>query len=351
MVAGAVVAWVVEEALREELARLAAAAGTDLELVADAGSVRVAWSRAGTVVLDGPAAQRCAGSRLPRRDRVVVLTGEQPADGVWRAAVAVGAEHVVAVPEGEAFLVGLLGDGATRADGAGRVVAVLGGRGGAGASVLSAAVATAAAGQGRRALLVDCDPLGGGADLLLGAEAEGGLRWAGLGLAGGRVAAAALHDALPGAAVAGGRVTVLACGREDAPPAPAAVAAVVDAGRRAGDVVVCDLPRSLGPAALAALERADLAVLVVPADLRSCAGAARVVAAVAARAAVLKVVVRGPAPGGLAATDVAAALALDLLAAMRPEPFLARALERGRLPAGRRSPLAEAARAVLADVA
>jgi secretion/DNA translocation related CpaE-like protein len=347
----AVVAWVLDRELREEVARLAAAAGVELEVVAEAGALRVAWTRADVVLLDGAAAAVAAPDRLPRRERVVVVSDGAPQDGAWRGAVGVGAEHVVVLPEGEAFLVGLLGEGGTRAAEHGRVVAVLGGRGGAGASVLAAAVATAAADRGGRALLVDCDPLAGGVDLLLGVEEQPGLRWAGLGLAGGRVSAEALHGALPGRAVRGGRVTVLACGRDEAAPEPAAVAAVVDAGRRAGDTVVCDLPRTLGPAALAALERADLAVLVVPAEVRACAAAQRVAAAVAGRAARLAVVVRGPAPGGLSREDVAAALALDVLTCVRPDRGIAGALERGRLPAGRRSPLAGAARAVLEAVA
>ena len=59
----------------------------------------------------------------------------------------------------------------------GAAVAVVGGCGGAGASVLAAALAVTAVRHGGRALLVDCDPLGGGLDLVLGAEHVAGLRW------------------------------------------------------------------------------------------------------------------------------------------------------------------------------
>ena len=64
----------------------------------------------------------------------------------------------------------------------------------------------------------------------------------------------------------------------------------------------------------------------------------------------MRLVVRGPAPGGIAAADVARALGLPLLAAMRPEPRLDRRLERGELPGRPRGPLAGAARAVLAEL-
>lgn len=337
-----VLALVADPTLQEELLRLAAAAGCDLELAVDVTGARVPWARAPLVLLDSRAAARCAAAGLPRREGVLVLSADSDGDDLWRSAVAVGAEHVVALPEGEGFLVAALGERVERADDGGRVLAILGGRGGAGASVLAAAVAVAAAESGRRALLVDCDPLGGGLDLVLGAENTAGLRWSGVALTGGRVAASALHDALP---TVGGLLTVLACGRDEVAPTPEAVAAVLDAGRRAGDVVVCDLPRTDGPTTRAVLDRADSTVVVVPAEVRACAAAARVLAAVGPRATGLSVVVRGPAPGGLTAADVSRALAVPVLAATRPHPALAAQLERGGLP--RRGPLPTVARRVL----
>ena len=119
--------------------------------------------------------------------------------------------------------------------------------------------------------------------------------------------------------------------------------AVIEAGRRAGEVVVCDLPRHLTDTALAVADAADLVVLVVPTEVRAVAAAARVAEPLAERGVPLRLVVRGPAPGGLDADDVAHALGLDVLASVAPEPGLAAALDRGqgpraaaRSPAGRR---------------
>ena len=70
----------------------------------------------------------------------------------------------------------------------------------------------------------------------------------------------------------------------------------------------------------------------------------------ASTAARVGLVVRGPAPGGIAPDEVATALDLPLVAAMRPEPGLARALERGTAPGRPRGPLAAAATAVLAEL-
>lgn len=64
------------------------------------------------------------------------------------------------------------GHGSTRARGV--TVGVVGARGGAGASVLAAAISVAA---GSGCVLVDLDPTSAGLDLLLGIEHERGLRW------------------------------------------------------------------------------------------------------------------------------------------------------------------------------
>lgn len=336
--------------LLDNILRLAAAAGCELHRTVDPAQARQHWPDAPLVLLDAAAARRCADGRLPRRGGVVVAVRGEPAPAVWQQAVAVGAEHVVSLPQAEPWLVAALAEAAEGGRRDGTVVAVVGGRGGAGASVLAAALAVTAVRDGERALLVDCDPLGGGLDLVLGAEDLGGLRWPELTVGGGRVAASALHAALPTPVVGGndeGRLAVLSCDRATHGPPPAAVASVVDAGRRGGEIVVCDLPRYPTEAAGAALAAADLTVLVVPADVRSAAAGARVAAALAAHTGAVQLVVRGPSPGGIEADEVARAIGLPLLTTMRPEPGLARALEKGIAPGRSRGPLAGAARAVL----
>jgi secretion/DNA translocation related CpaE-like protein len=339
--------------LLDTVLRLAAAAGCELQRTLDAAQARPLWAQAPLVLLDPPAAQQCANAGLPRRGAVVVAVRGEPPPPVWRHAVAVGAEHVISLPDAESWLVAALTEAAEGSHRGGAVLTVVGGRGGAGASVLAAAVAVTAVRDGERVLLVDCDPLGGGLDLVLGAEDLGGLRWPEIGVGGGRVPASALHAALPAPPVThrgAGELGVLSCDRSAHGPSPAAVTSVIEAGRRAGEIVVCDLPRYPTEAAVAALAAADLAVLVVPADVRSCAAGARVAAVLAEHGGPVRLVVRGPAPGGVDAAEVAGALGLPLLAAMRPEPGLARALEQGSAPGRPRGPLAGAARAVLAEL-
>ncbi|WP_224388729.1 septum site-determining protein Ssd [Pseudonocardia sp. ICBG1293] len=335
--------------LLDALLRLAAAADMDAQRAVDAADARRAWARAPVVLLDRAGARRCGEAGFPRRDGVVIVVTGEPAAEDWRIAVALGADRVVQLPQGESGLAGILADARERAAGdgrAGRVLAVVGGCGGAGASVLATAVASTAARSGGSALLVDCDPLGGGLDLVVGLEQEPGLRWPELSVGDGRVRAASLHAALPRAGSGRTALSVLSCARSPHGPEPAAVTAVVEAGRRTGGTVVCDLPRYPTDAALATLGAADLTVLVVPAGLRSCAAAARVADVLAEHARAVELVVRGPSPGGITPDEVVTSLGLPLLATMRPERDLAAALERGRTPGSGRGPLATAARAV-----
>jgi secretion/DNA translocation related CpaE-like protein len=340
-----VLALVADPSLRDDVDRVAAAVGLPVVHAADP-SGRNAWSGAGAVVLDAPAARRCAQRALPRRGRVVLVVGADPHPGDYHAALAVGAAQVVTLPGGDGELMAQLADAAEdcRDDARrGAIIGVIAGRGGAGASVFSTALAQSA-GADSDALLVDADPWGGGIDLVLGCERESGLRWPELALQGGRLNYSALRDALPQRH----GVRVLSGGRAGIDIDAVPLSAVLDAGSRGGATVICDLPRRSTGAVEAEMDAADLVVVVTPADVRSCAAAAAIGPWVSTANPNAGVVVRGPSPGGLRPRDVAEIVELPLLATMRAEPRVADALERGGLRLRRRSPLAAAARRVLA---
>lgn len=328
-------------ALRGDVDRVAAAAAVPVVHTTEPAS-RKGWSAATAVLLDEQTARRCAAHGFPRRDRVMLVGHAPIGQEHWQAAIAVGAHRVLTLPDEEAELVVLLSDAAEAVrDGArrGPIAAVVAGRGGGGASVFAAALAMSVP----EALLVDVDPWSGGLDLLLGAEKTTGVRWPDLALGGGRVGYPALRDALP----SHHGVTLLAGGRGGGEIEPDALTAVLDAGSRGGATVVCDVPRRSTPAAERALDAADLVVVVVPAEVRACAAAGAMVPWLSAVNPNVGLVVRGPAPGGLRAAEVAASVGLPLLAAMRPQPGLPEILERGGLRVSRRSPLAAAAQRVL----
>lgn len=340
-----ILALIDDPVLRADVDRVSAAAGMPVVHSAEPSSGKV-WAGAAVVLLDVNAARRCVQRALPAHGRVVLVGRAEPVADDFQAAIAIGARHVITLPEQDRALMAELADAAEAARETGRrgaVLAVIAGRGGAGASVFATALACSAAESGD-AILVDADPWGGGLDLVLGSEAESGLRWRDLKLQGGRLDYAALRDALPRHRA----VSVLSasrCGGEiDAAP----LSAVIDAGARGGATVVCDVPRRSTAAVETALDSADLVVMVVPADVRSCAAGEAVARWVSTVNPNAGVVVRGPAPGGLRSSDVSEIVGLPLLATMRPLAGVARALERGGLPIGRRSPLAVATRRVLA---
>ena len=341
-----VLMWIADDQLASAIRRAAAAADRPvLEVVAPVP--RRLWTGATHIVLDVASARTCVATNLPRRDHVHLVCAEAPGLAEWRDAAAVGAESVLTLPAGEAELVTALARCARETRGGGPVVAVLGGHGGAGASTLAAAVALAVPDidPGRRGLLVDCDHHGGGLDLLVGAERHPGMRWNSLVVEGGSVSADALHAALPPIGTAG---SVLSCGRgtDATVPGPAALAAVIESGRRAGDVVVCDLPRH-PEVVTSVFDLADLVVVPIRAQIRAVAAAEEFIGAVRDGHPNVVVVVRGPSPGGLRGSDVADLTGLPVITTLRPEPGLDGALERGGLRLRRRSPLRHAAQAVL----
>lgn len=340
-----ILALVGDPAIRDDVDRVAAAAGLPVVHASDPSSRKV-WAAAAAVLLDVAAARRCAQRALPRRGRVVLLVGSEPRAADFQAAIAVGAQHVITLPGHDGELMAELSDAAEAPRDAGRrgaVVGVIAGRGGAGASVFATALAQTSTGMSE-ALLIDADPWGGGIDLVLGSEGETGLRWSDLAMQGGRLSYTALREALPqrhGVSVLSGNRT----GSDiDAVP----LGAVIDAGSRGGATVICDLPRRSTGAVETVLDVADLVVVMSPADVRSCAAAAAFAPWVSAVNPNAGVVVRGPSPGGLRSADVAKIVGLPLLAAMRAQPGVADALERGGLRLRHRSPLATAARRVLA---
>ncbi|MER5639361.1 septum site-determining protein Ssd [Kitasatospora sp. NPDC002227] len=332
-------------ALAEQLLRLCAAAGAEPHLTT-APPTRAEWEGAQLVLVGDDLADRCAG--LTRRAGVLLLGLDLDDCDVWVRAVQLGAEHVLFLPDAQAWLLDRIADAAEGVGPPALTVAVLGGRGGAGASTLACAIAITAARLGHRTMLVDGDPLGGGLDILLGGESAGGLRWPDLTGSRGRVNGVELAKALPELH----HLTALSWDRGDtlAVP-PEAMRSVLAAARRRGGLVVLDLPRHLDSAAGQALEQADTGLLVVPAELRALAAADRVSAAARMRLADVRAVVRVPGPTGLTGREIARSLGLKLAGELPPEPGLALDVERGSPPGIRaKGPLARFSDGFLTEV-
>jgi secretion/DNA translocation related CpaE-like protein len=344
---GAPLLLTTDELLESDLLRLAAAAGVVLEVRREPELAVRAWATSAVVLVGADRAAAAARAALPRRDDVHLVASRSAGDECYRDAVALGATSVVELPQAEGWLVELLTDAADEVRGSGRVLAVVGGSGGVGATVLTAALALTA-GRTGRALAVDLDPLGPGLARVVGVEEPPAVTWRELAGSRGRLGSRALRDALP----AVGDVRVLGHAEDDpSPPAPAVVREALSAGRRGHGWVVVDLPRGADPRTAPVLGGCDHVVLVARAALGAVASAARVADRLRAETTSLGVVVRTR--GGTAtAAEVARAVGVELLAELPEQRRLDEHLDLGLGPVhARRSPLARTSRGLLERLA
>ncbi|WP_127128150.1 hypothetical protein [Georgenia sp. SYP-B2076] len=222
-----------------------------------------------------------------------------------------------------------------------RTVGVVGAHGGAGASVLAAALARVSVAGGAATALVDLDPAGGGLDVLLGIEHDPGKRWADLREEQGAFLPERLALALPDWHL----VRVLSGDRRGGTgPVGLLARSTVRALGQGHDVVVLDLPRQVlapGPAQELWLTWCPDVVVVGRDGVR---GKAALVAAAPALARTrAHLVVRGDDAG-----ELAEAAGMTLVARMRDERALPAGIEHGVAPGDqRRGHLVATARVLL----
>jgi secretion/DNA translocation related CpaE-like protein len=324
-----------DAALRERILLLCAASGVTPRVVDGASEARAEWRIASCVLIGHDAVETLPTDvPLPRRDDVTVVTDAHAHDAsVWRGAVMIGAQSVAILPADQERLVGWLADVAEGHELA-RTVAVVGARGGVGASTFAATLAVRAA---RRAptFLVDADPSGGGVELVFGSEHVDGLRWPDVALTDGRITASTLRGALPEHR----GVTVLSWSRGPVTTVAAAtMQSMVAAAARSFRHIVVDLPRTLDAAAGAALSAADTVVLLGADDVRSVAGTGAMLPALREAGADIGLVVKRsrravtPSPQALAAS-----VGLPLLGAYAARRSVGRAIDEGFGPPRRGS--------------
>ncbi|MGN9843722.1 septum site-determining protein Ssd [Nonomuraea sp. H19] len=315
-----------DHALLDDLVRIAAAAGAHLDVAHVPAHARPYWNLAPLIAVGADQADVVAATAPPPRDQVLLVTRDPEDPDTWRKCVAVGAQAVVSLPGDERHLVERLADAMEPEPRSGAVICVIGGRGGVGASVLSACLALRASGDHLRALLVDADPLGGGIDALLGQEEASGARWGDLVAREGRISSSALQAALPSF----GDLAVLSFHRGEVAAIPAqAMRSVLEAGQRGFDLVAVDLPRHLDPAAIEALTRARTTLVLAPADVRGILSTAQVLGEIRKHTSDVRAILR---PGVVDDETAAASLGVPCVGSLPDQPRLSATLNRGELP-------------------
>ena len=330
--------------LLDGLTRLAAAAGVTPDVYAPAVPVLRGWFSAPLVLVGGDAAEELVRLGPPRRPDVHVVSAGPDREATFRTALALGAERVLALPADAAWLTELLIDAGDDGLAPGRLVGVVGGSGGAGATTFACALGQVAARSGT-ALVVDCDPLGPGVDRVLGLDSTEGVRWPDLESTTGRLGARSLREALPrhdGLAALtwpAARPTRLSDG---------VLRECLSAARRGHDLVVVDLPRAVDPLVEDVVSRCDLVVVLVAPTVCGAASTTSLATRIG-RHGRWGLVVRGR---GVDPAEVVRVTGLPLLAEMADQRGLAESVDLGLGPLrSRRGPLARAASRVLAQVA
>lgn len=329
-----------DQALLDELLRLAAAAGVTPDVAVDSGAALRGWSAAPLVLVGVDMAEELARIAPARRSRVHVIGWGPIPDEMFRVALALGAETATQLPRSEAWLIEALTDLGDPQRPAGLVVGVVGGSGGAGATTFACALGQLAGRRGT-AVVVDADPLGPGVDRVLGLEDRDGVRWDGLCHTTGRLSARALREALPR------REGLGALTWHAGPPGSLqafAVREVLSAARRGHDFVLVDLPRTSEPVVDEVAARCDRLLVVVVPTVAGVASAARICARHPDPTAV-RLVLRG---AGVAPQAVERATRIPVLATMPDQRGLAEAIDLGLGPVrSRRGVLGRAATEVL----
>jgi secretion/DNA translocation related CpaE-like protein len=319
--------------LLDAILRLTATSGIDVHVIAHVDAARGPWQLAPLVLVGADLAPALATLGLMRRDDVIVVASlsgpdARPPESLWPVALALGAEHVAALPDGERWLVQRLRtmhEGPSRN---GQVLALIGACGGAGASTTAAGLARAAQSIGSHVLLIDADPRSAGLDLLLGADAAPGVRWPELSHATGRLSPQTLEQALP---VVDGVVVIAPDRQVAAPIATDVLMSVIDAGVRGFDHVIIDLPRIFDEAADQVSHIAQRTLLVVPNRVIATCAAAMVLDEVRDRMGNLEVVVRQH-RGGLDVDLVVNALRMPLAGVLPTSAHVAQGAESGDPP-------------------
>ncbi|GAA2172754.1 CpaE-like family protein [Arthrobacter parietis] len=278
----AVVLVTSSQRVRDEVARVAVAAGLALTSVSTVGEALAL--RPAVVLLD------CNSARHAVSGCAVIVVGlDSDEAAAWTAASRCNADRVAILPQAAGWLAEHLGM-LQRVRDAGTVVGVLGAVGGVGASTISVWLAASAASRELHPLLVDGDPFGGGLELSLGGESVPGVRWPDLGEVRGTLNPEQLIHALPSL----GGFSLLSMGTE--PPAPgilasSAVPPIMEAARGAFNLTVVDVARGWS-ADGSLLPYCDSVLIVVPGRVRAISAARALVAQL--QPLPVRALVRGP---------------------------------------------------------
>ncbi|WJZ01480.1 septum site-determining protein Ssd [Corynebacterium freiburgense] len=329
---------VADPVLHPEAMHIAAATGRPIVDTCDPREIPRHLDRCAAVLVCAKVAHAIPKSTRAR----VFLVSPDPGPPDWKMAVVCQAEQAFLLPAQAPELLQTLGreDGAVDA---GTVIGFVPAVGGAGASVLAAAVARIAA-EYVSTVVIDADPESGGLDLVFGVEDVPGARWGDMQL-GAHDIASNLLAALPATkdgirVLSAARSNIVSVGSDSSEQYTAAITTF----RGIAELTIVDC----SPATIVELAPLlDLVVLVVPAQVRPTAAAARCAAQLKAKHVDIVAIGRHIQWSGLEPQDIERISGVPVLAELGTISRLPKLLDMQGLPMRIPRPMRQAAQAVL----
>lgn len=161
-----------DQSLVDETLSIAAAAAVEPTVLTEPSLLFDRWAGLDTVLVGEDCAAAVASLHLPDGPKIHLVGRDPTILATWSMPLRAS---IVTLPGGAEALSNVFSQRSSAHTST--VVTVRGASGGVGASTLAVGLAYQAAQQGFTSAVVDVDPLGGGIDLLLGAENVAGWRW------------------------------------------------------------------------------------------------------------------------------------------------------------------------------
>lgn len=241
----------------------------------------------------------------------------------WERAASLKANYVAEVSKSREWLMEHL---VAPIDKTGKCVVVLPGCGGAGASTIASALAFHARSLVGSVVLVDCDSTSAGLDIVAGAEQIAGMRWKDFSALAGVVNATDIVRGLPSIH----DVSILSMGSEPLEMPANEMVAMIEQLLTVSELVILDLSRHEGLVRESKLiAMADAVLVVVPATVRGCASADRVIANASDNNELVELVVRTIPGAGLTPIEIANILNTPLAGTVTTDSRILEQIEQG----------------------
>ncbi|HEY9565601.1 MAG TPA: septum site determining protein, partial [Nocardioides sp.] len=148
-----------DQALLDELARLAAAAGVAPDVVTEPAQALRSWSSAPVVLVGADLAGELAAIEPGRRQGLHLVGWGRLPDDIFRVAMSLGIDNVAELPRSDSWVLEVLAESDERIAEDALTIGVVGGSGGAGATTFACALAQVASWRWPTCLM-DVDPMG-----------------------------------------------------------------------------------------------------------------------------------------------------------------------------------------------